>query len=342
MATQFRILSIDGGGLRGLIPLLILKELENYASNSLSTTFDLYAGTSTGGLITCGLTASENGINPKFNLEDIIKIYTERGKEIFPIKNTFRNYFSWLFYPQYSNKGLVRILDEKFDQMRISNCLKPILITSYDLTKSEPLIFKSRYTSRGSSGYEINKNAKIRDILLATSAAPTYLKSHDFLYHDSSATTLKSINCIDGGVYVNNPSLLAISEILDNCEEPIYNVPDLNLSEIGLLSLGTGEVHLNYNNWKTNLRGKLMWSVPAIKIMMSASSQINHYQSKSIIQELGNYLRINIMLTDSRYTEMTCSSLEFFEYLEEQVQEQLLSNDNFLEELSEYVLNTGI
>src|SRR4028119_1606200 len=86
MAAKFRILSLDGGGLRGIISVIVLKEMERRSGKRITDLFDMVAGTSTGGLIACGITVSDNGISPKYTLEEIEKIYVENGKDIFPEK----------------------------------------------------------------------------------------------------------------------------------------------------------------------------------------------------------------------------------------------------------------
>ncbi len=88
--SKVRILSIDGGGLRGIVPLLILKEIEKQQGKKIHELFDVIVGTSTGGIIACGLTCTKDGVNPYLTIDQLIELYTTKGNVIFPYsKNIF-------------------------------------------------------------------------------------------------------------------------------------------------------------------------------------------------------------------------------------------------------------
>lgn len=148
MAKKIRILSLDGGGLRGIIPVLILKEIERRSGEKIFNLFDLISGTSTGGLIACGITVSDDGKNPKYTIQQIEDIYTHRGNDIFPKRSGFSkflNSLSSLKNPHFSAEGIDKVLTEYFGTKRLTDCLKPLIVTSFDLYNNESLFFKSRH-----------------------------------------------------------------------------------------------------------------------------------------------------------------------------------------------------
>ena len=134
---KFKILSIDGGGLRGIIPLQVIKQIEELTGEPIHKSFDLIAGTSTGGLLTCALTLQDykslEADTRKYTLEEIEKIYKEKGKLIFPEFNYFtkkvNSVIKW-FRPQFKVENFESVLTEYFNDSRITSCLRPIFITS--------------------------------------------------------------------------------------------------------------------------------------------------------------------------------------------------------------------
>jgi len=188
-----RILSIDGGGLRGVLPLWVLQAIENYTQKKIFDCFDFFAGSSTGGIISAGLTIPQtlshaNNITkrvPKLGVEEIIGLYQEKGKEIFPVGNFLNEWYkgqiwSYLKKPMYSSDGLQGVLEEFFGDFKIGDCIKPIMVPSYCISTMEPVWFRSRIT-KPSKRNKINAeladsfNIKLVDALMASTAAPTYL-----------------------------------------------------------------------------------------------------------------------------------------------------------------------
>jgi patatin-like phospholipase/acyl hydrolase len=168
---KFNILSLDGGGLRGIIPVLILREIEKRTGKRIHELFDLIAGTSTGGMIACGLVASDAQKKPLLTIDQILSIYTEHGKDIFPIRGTLAKMFhavTALKRPEYSPEGLNKVLDNLFGPHRLTDCLKPVFIPSYDLNNNEAIFFKSRHAALDPAS-----DALLTDVCRATSAAPT-------------------------------------------------------------------------------------------------------------------------------------------------------------------------
>ena len=321
MAKKFKILSIDGGGLRGIVPLLILKKIEELEKKRIHELFDLVVGTSTGGIIACGLTATKDGINPILTIDELIELYTTKGDIIFPqnkgfIKNIVKKINS-VFNPQYSANGLDKLLTDYFGDINLNQTLKPIIVTSYDLKQNEVLMFKSRKSN------EEGFNTKLKDICRATSAAPTYLPSYNMVYGNAERV------CIDGGVYINNPTMAAISDVIRNK----YSNPELKLEDITCLSLGTGTYTKNLGIKDTSKWGIIEWMEPITKVMMQASSKSVVYESNEL---LTNYLRLDINIDDKDKSDMADSRPETTKYITDIVNNDILNSKNELKNIKNF------
>jgi patatin-like phospholipase/acyl hydrolase len=319
---KLKILSIDGGGLRGLVPLQIIKHIETITGEEIHKSFDLIAGTSTGGLLACALTFPDfegiDGDKRKYSLDDIEKIYTKKGSEIFPKTNKVRNLISWIS-PKFSPTNLEKILHDYFNDARITNCLRPIFITSYNIHRSKPIFF----TTREASSFP-EKNSKLVDICRSTSAAPTYFPSYDFSYGK------ENIVCIDGGIFMNNPALGSLIEVVNNSESKFYKKNDkLRLEDIFILSLGTGYTDQIINSHGSKKWGKLKWIQPVIDLTMNGPINVIDSQMMALFDFLkskNNYLRININIK-KEFSEMSDSRDEVTEYLIQETSSQILRND---------------
>jgi uncharacterized protein len=175
-----RILSIDGGGIRGLIPAIVLAEIEARAGRSAAELFDLVAGTSTGGIIACALGTGRPAA-------DLVRLYREEGPRIFS-RSLGRRVASadGLIDERYDDEALNDALRRYLGDARLADSRVPLLITAYDLHAREPVLFESG-------------DAPMFVAARATSAAPTYFEP--LLYEGRSL--------IDGGVYATNPALFA-------------------------------------------------------------------------------------------------------------------------------------
>jgi patatin-like phospholipase/acyl hydrolase len=318
MEKQFKILSIDGGGLRGLIPLLVLKEVEKITGKKIHELFDLIVGTSTGGIIACGLTATKDGKTPLLTIDELIELYTTKGGVIFPYKNNLFTKISSLFDPKFKADGLDKTLNEYFLDLKLNNTLKPIIVSSYDIRNNEVVMFKSRKSNE--SGY----NVLLKDVCRATSAAPTYLPSYEISFAGKLRT------CIDGGVFINNPALAAVSDAIRNT----YGIKDLNMSDITLLSLGTGIYTENLGVKNTDDWGLKDWARPISDIMMQATSKSVDYECNELLDK---YLRFQITIDDKAKSDMSDSRPETANYLIDRVKTQILNDSKKLKELKNFL-----
>jgi patatin-like phospholipase/acyl hydrolase len=316
----YNILTIDGGGLRGIVPVRILQQVESMTGQRILDTFDMLAGTSTGGLIVSCLTL-RNGNGPKYTLEDIANIYTRQGKVIFPIRSGISKFFhkvTNLYSPAYSAEGLEKVLKEYVKDERIKDSLRPIMVSTYDLNGNKPVFFKSSEAVEDTTA-----NARIHDICRATSAAPTYLPAYTFTYKD------KRLTGIDGGVYVNNPAMASIAEISRYGNQGFYKKRDgtnIAFSDIRVLSLGTGSYCGTITEKDAVSWGELQWIQEITDIMMRGVNQTTDYESREMLG-IENYMRLNINIANEEYSDMTDARESTRDYLEEQVQKQIFDTD---------------
>jgi patatin-like phospholipase/acyl hydrolase len=150
MSTKYLLLSIDGGGLRGIVPLQFLKYIEQRTGKRIQDCFHFIAGTSTGGLIACALAVQKNN-QPKFKLSDIENIYIENGKDIFPQGNAIGKFFRKLksiVDPTFSAKGLSQVLKNNFGDDTMLDCSIPILVPAFDLKNNYAVMFKYRHAKK--------------------------------------------------------------------------------------------------------------------------------------------------------------------------------------------------
>ncbi len=160
------VLSIDGGGIRGIIPASILEALEQCIGRELHQVFDLIAGTSTGGIIALGIGTTANGGKP-YRPEDLVGLYVANGPSIF--KKDLLTPLKSFFGPKYAPDALEKVLSIFFGETELRSALTPLLISSYDLQRQVPFFFKSHRIAE-----DPTYNWKVREIARATSAAPTF------------------------------------------------------------------------------------------------------------------------------------------------------------------------
>jgi patatin-like phospholipase/acyl hydrolase len=247
---RFRILSIDGGGIRGLIPALLLQALEarlrqRRPDASLSDHFDLFVGTSTGGLIALGLTApAENGADPRMDAGKLVALYRDRGPEIFA-----RTFWQRLWTldgwtgPKYGLGPLRNVLTDELGPAQLADALRDLVVVSYDMATPGTKFFK-RWQALTSS----ERNPTMVDVGLATSAAPTYFPA---LGLDSGAF-------VDGGVFAANPTIAGVAEALKRTDAPAPLTPQ----DLLVVSLGTGRHIDRYSERQVRGWGKLGWIWP--------------------------------------------------------------------------------
>ncbi len=249
---KFRVLAIDGGGIRGVIPAVLLADLEALLNRTLASVrgdpaqastaalwdgisepriadcFHLIAGASTGGLLAAGLTNAGSDHRPKLSAADAVNVYRSHGQEIFH-RSLLRSLLNPLnlLRPKYPLAQLRKVLEIQtvLGAGRLEDARTGVLIASYDLSVPGPRLF-TRWGAPGAGTTPAAPEETMVQAGLATAAAPTYFDPEK----------LGPSRLVDGGIYAGNPALAAISMALRRTEEPWPVDP----SEILLISLGTG------------------------------------------------------------------------------------------------------
>ncbi|XP_073158199.1 patatin-like protein 2 [Henckelia pumila] len=302
------ILSIDGDGIRGIIPGTVLAFLESKLQEldgpdaRVADYFDVIAGTSSGGLVTTMLTAPDKDNRPLFAARNITSFYLEHTPKIFPdsVRNSFVSKITNLIGgPKYDGKYLRSLIKGLLGNLTITQTLTDVVIPTFDLKRLQPVVFT---TKDGKAN--VSKNALLSDVCLGTSAAPTFLPPHYFEIKDSNGS-IRTFDLIDGGVAANNPTLVAMThiskEILMNNFE-IVDMEALDSNKMLVLSLGTGIAQLEdrYNARDAANWGLLAWvynngATPLIDAFVDAGSDMIDIHVSTVFQALQNqqnYLRI--------------------------------------------------
>lgn len=269
---KIRILSIDGGGIRGIFPGVILSYLEKQVQHQtrnpnyrLADMFDYFAGTSTGGILSlCYLIPNKYG-RPKYSAQDAVDIYLQNGTKIFKLDfwQLFKSGFG-LLDEKYNAKALEEVFLQYFGDTLFIELLKPCVITSYDLAKAKPYFFRQHKSLTPAD------NFLVRDIARATSAAPVYFEAARIFNFKNTAFSL-----IDGGVIANNPSLVAYSEVR-NMHFGFVNNP--TAAQLFMLSIGTATKAQTHSFDEAKKWGALQWLNPIFEILVSGNSAtVNHH-----------------------------------------------------------------
>ena len=248
--TRFRILCIDGGGIRGVIPARVLRHLESLLeargdSAPLAERFQLLAGTSTGGLIALGLSGRGASGAPLLNAAELVELYEgEDGREIFrrplirrlPLLRRLID----LVLPKYSLGPLRRVLERRYGEALLGDALSEVMVTAYDMTERRPTFFKR---------WQPDAAARpIVDAALATAAAPTFFPPHE----------LEGRALVDGGLFAANPTVAAIVEALKRTAAPAALEPN----DLLVVSLGTGHHEIRFEPAATRRWGAADWALP--------------------------------------------------------------------------------
>jgi len=275
--SKIRVLAIDGGGIRGVIPARILvrveeilKEISRNENAKISDYFDLIAGTSTGGILTALILSP----HPEYSAKDMVKLYVEHGEAIFTRSTVTRTIDRGaLFNPLYQHEAIEEIMEKYLGELKISELKRSCLIPTYNIETGMATFVSSLGILQNPDHDHL-----VKDVLRATTAAPTYF-----------APTRNQENAfIDGGMFANNPALCAYVEATKFPSEP-------RVQDIMILSLGTGSINRHYPYHLARRWGRLNWIRPALEIYSSAASQTVNHQLEMMYMNKDreeNYLRI--------------------------------------------------
>lgn len=322
MPHEFKILSIDGGGIRGIIPCTILKFIEEQTNYPISSLFNVIAGTSTGGIIALGLSIRDEKGSNLFTAGDMLSLYVNNGKQIFSKRNG--DLLSWisgqLFNKPYDSSQIETLLDTYFSDFRLKDCFPNLLVTAYEIEKGKPFYFSSRLAKLDS-----REDFSLKEIARSTSAAPTYFKPSKVAYDQK-----EELAFIDGGVFANNPSVLAYSEAREIWKaknrsklftreagtkpfDPVVAADDHDLP-FYMLSLGTGYCRNKISKTEVEKWRNKDWFEPLMtNIFMRSVAESTDFTMKHLLPPYANgeprYRRLNMEISEA-YSEMDNASDE--------------------------------
>jgi hypothetical protein len=280
---MIKILSIDGGGIRGIIPATILAEIEKRTAQPIALLFDLVAGTSTGGILALGLTIPRVPSAPLHTAESLVEMYEREGRRIFS-RSLLRKFFACdnLTWKKYSSKGIEQVLKDYFGDSRLRDAVTDVLIPSYEIERRFPFFFKST-----SAGVRPDYDFAVRDIARATSAAPSYFEPMKLL----TGTVAHHYTLIDGGVFANNPTACALVEArTSHPDDQGYLI----------VSLGTGTLLRSLPLTVAKYWGAVRWAKPLLDIVFDGVSSTVDYQLRQLVPDVPNqckhYYRFQVEL----------------------------------------------
>lgn len=318
---KVRILSIDGGGMRGIIPAAILAYLETkiqeYSKRPtahIADCFDFIAGTSTGSITAaCMLLPNEKG-KTKYSMNNIVDFYIRLGPEIFNIPKRYKFKTLWGFTgPLIPEENVEKTYLHIFGHHKLKDLVKPVLFPAYDIDKKEVIIYTSSDKAHKYGDFFI------KDIIRGTTAVPFIFRPGYF----RNGVDIHTI--IDGGLIANNPSIITMIEAYKNGYSP---------NDMIFISLGTGvSKHLyRYKFSEAKQWGKIKWFLPLIDIVKSANIDTTSYTLEKVFDHhhvANNYFRIN--------PSIQYASRNQYDYSKENIQNLLKDAEDYIEENKEYL-----
>lgn len=263
MAAPYRILSIDGGGIRGLIPATVLAELERATGSPVAASFDLIAGTSTGGILATALGRPDDDGRPMWTAAQLAGLYETEGPQIFDLSlfQAIGSAFG-IENEKYPREQLEAALGRYLGEARLSDSLCDLLIAAYETEQRRPYFFK-----RAKALADPADDFRLREVAYATSAAPTYFEPLRL----ETGDTAGYLSLIDGGVFAANPAMCAYAEARRRHPE----------RDVLLVSLGTGELtrSLPYDEVRGWGMREWIWPhTPLLGVMFDGMSDAVDYQ----------------------------------------------------------------
>ena len=327
--SRTRILSIDGGGIKGIVPAVVLlhlekllKQLSKNQNSRIHDYFDLFSGASTGAIIIAGLLSPDKNNRPKYSPEEILDLYLENGHIIFnssffqEIKSV-----SGIVNVKYDPEGLESVFEKYFGKSELKSLLKPSLIPVYDLSRGKNYFFRQQKALTSP-----RHNFYVKDLLRGATSALSYFPPAQI-----STVNDREHRCfIDGGVFANNPALSAYAEFR-------YHNSNLHAKDTMMLSLGTGRKTTNLDCEVTANWGAAEWLYQGSYLTSNAVASASDYQLNAVYDNKPNYLRLDASFDDEQSSSMDNTDKEYLDYLislgESIVKDKQSEINSFAEEL---------
>jgi len=324
MHRLYKILAIDGGGIRGIIPAIVLAEVERRSGQPITALFDLIAGSSTGAILAMGLNVPDEQGNPRFTAEDIARLYEVEGATIFS-RSMWRamqslNNITTVKYP---SQGIDSVIDYCFGDLNLSDSLGNVLITSYEIKLRQPWFFRS-HKARHSKQCDF----KMRDVVRASTAAPTYFEPAQIFHPDAD----DYFALIDGAMQANNPALNAYVEARNKN-------PDL--SDFLVVSLGTGDIKEPIDFEEARSWGLAGWAQHLMDIAFDSMSSTVDYHLRKLLPVCRDgqqhYYRLQTRL-DGASDELDNITVQNLSRLKELAHELIEANDDRIDRIVDMLL----
>lgn len=273
----YRILSIDGGGVRGLIPAIWLEHLEKQLGEPLYKHFDLIVGTSTGSILAASIAAG-------YPASQAVAFYKQYASTVFPpakpanLLGRLREWYRRLQHPKHSGAGLAAVLEEVFDPLTLADVKTSVMLTTFNLLNRRALMLKSWQAK--------HKHLKLSAACRASSAAPTYFPAHEL---DIGHARLP---LVDGGVIAGSPSAVGLTEAvrLNRAHNRHHS-----FDQYIVVSLGTGVTNSPITAAQGKTWGLRHWAAPLFEIVFDGSRQVADYHCHHLLGA-ERYFRLQIPL----------------------------------------------
>lgn len=265
--TAFHILALDGGGARGIYPAQVLANVEKELQVPAGECFDLIVGTSTGSIIGG---AAAVGIP----MAKIVRLFKEKAPGVFGKKRIG----AFFFRSKYSRLPLEQVVRECVPDITLGQIPKPLMITGSDISTGGVHVFKSRYLEDLQAPYVRDARVLLSDAILSSCAAPTFF----------DPVPVGDLLLADGGLWANNPSIIALTEAVSKFSMPV--------EQVRILSIGTGHSVNLYSRSKswgflTGWRRQKL-----VSYVLGLQSQASENMAKLLLP--GSYLRLDPVIDD--------------------------------------------
>lgn len=271
-----RILAVDGGGIRGVIPATVLAELERRTARPLCRLFDYFVGTSTGGIIALAAVCPDEHGEPRYSAAQMVDFYREHGPRIFP-----PHHFSTalqIVEEKYSSAGLDEALSATFGEYRLSQAVRDVMVTCYDVEQCEP-VFLRRSLALAEPGLDLPMRLAAR----ATAAAPTYFAPLTYQSGERAHVF------VDGGLVANNPVMAALAHGHES---------GADLGQVVAVSLGSGQIMHRGDYEHPQHRGIVQWASRLFTMVMDGTSAAVDHHAATLLDPR-RYHRFNTPLVNA-------------------------------------------
>jgi patatin-like phospholipase/acyl hydrolase len=261
-----RILSIDGGGARGLVPAIVLAEIEARTGRHIADLFDIVAGASTGSVLALGLAvpSDRTGV-PRWQAADGHELYRTHLPQIFG-RSAWQALAGMgsVLREKYDEEPLEHVLARYFGDWRLSDALTNVIIPAYDLMSGDVLLFDSEQAKADSA-----LDLPMRTVVRGATAAPTYFEPELI----GPTQTVHEHLVVDGGIFANNPAMCAFVQAQRRFRG----------SDLIMVSLGTGAASPSLRLEEVRSWGLAYWARPLLNLVLAGASQATDYQLRSLL-----------------------------------------------------------